>query len=279
MNKWLVAAIIVLSTTCVNAEQINHFTPGAGPSPGLISTTQLNSLVDVVNGLSGNGSLKVANGTVALPSIAFTSDTDTGIYRITTNNIGVAANGTKVLDIATTGLSVTSAGASAFSVGRLGATTPALVVDASTSTSITGIQIKSAATGGNVAITALGGTNESITIAAKGTGAVSLGSQLITTFGTPTIASGACGTTTNGAITSGTNQAGLITIGSATTTTCTVSFSATLTAAPGACVVFPHDAGGAATGTTVARVSSITTSQFVITGSALASTSYYYLCI
>lgn len=103
--------------------------------------------------------------------------------------------------------------------------------------------------------------------------------QLRTTFGTPTIASGACGTTTNGVITSGTNQAGLITIGSASTTTCTVSFSATLTNAPNACVVFPASAGAAATGTTVAYVSSITTAQFVITGSALASTAYYYFCM
>jgi hypothetical protein len=102
--------------------------------------------------------------------------------------------------------------------------------------------------------------------------------QLKTTFGTPTIASGACGATTNGVITSGTNQAGLVTIGSASTTTCTISFSTTITA-PNACVVFPASTGAAATGTTVAYVSSITTAQFVITGSALASTAYYYICI
>lgn len=48
-----------------------------------------------------------ANGTVSLPALAFASDTDTGLYRIGANNIGVAANGAKVLDITTTGLSVT----------------------------------------------------------------------------------------------------------------------------------------------------------------------------
>lgn len=102
---------------------------------------------------------------------------------------------------------------------------------------------------------------------------------LRTTYGTPTIASGACGTTTNGVVTSGTNQAGLITIGAASTTTCTVSFSATLAFAPNACVLFPASAGAAATGTTVAYVSSVTTSQFVISGSALATTAYRYICI
>lgn len=40
------------------------------------------------------------NGTVSLPSVAFASDTDTGIYRIGANNLGVAAGGAKVLDIA-----------------------------------------------------------------------------------------------------------------------------------------------------------------------------------
>lgn len=46
-------------------------------------------------------------GTVSLPGIAFSVDPDSGIYRIGVNNIGVAVNGAKVLDIATTGLSVT----------------------------------------------------------------------------------------------------------------------------------------------------------------------------
>jgi hypothetical protein len=47
------------------------------------------------------------NGAVGTPSLTFGSDDDTGIYRIGANNIGVAANGAKVLDIATTGLGVT----------------------------------------------------------------------------------------------------------------------------------------------------------------------------
>lgn len=49
------------------------------------------------------------NGTVNLPAITYASDPDTGLYRIGANNIGVAANGAKVLDIGTTGLVVTGA--------------------------------------------------------------------------------------------------------------------------------------------------------------------------
>jgi hypothetical protein len=53
------------------------------------------------------GALKGANGTVALPAYSFASDLNSGVYRIGADNIGVAVNGTKILDVATTGLTVT----------------------------------------------------------------------------------------------------------------------------------------------------------------------------
>jgi hypothetical protein len=49
------------------------------------------------------------NGAVGAPAWTFTSDTDSGVYRIGADNIGVAVNGAKVLDVATTGLAVTGA--------------------------------------------------------------------------------------------------------------------------------------------------------------------------
>jgi hypothetical protein len=76
-----------------------------------VLAADFNPLVEVVNDLiDGTTSLtevEVGNGTVAAPSVTFTSDPDTGLYRIGTNNMGVAANGAKVLDVATTGLGVT----------------------------------------------------------------------------------------------------------------------------------------------------------------------------
>lgn len=111
-------------------------------------------------------------------------------------------------------------------------------------------------------------------------GTATFSSQIISTTGLPTIASGACGATTNGAVVSGsTNQSGQITIGSAATTTCTISWSATLAVVPNACVFFPMNAAAAATGTTVARVGAPTNSQVVLTGSALANANYAYLCL
>jgi microcystin-dependent protein len=53
------------------------------------------------------GQLKAANGTVSLPGLTFGADPDSGLYRIGANNIGVALNGAKVVDVATTGQTVT----------------------------------------------------------------------------------------------------------------------------------------------------------------------------
>lgn len=104
--------------------------------------------------------------------------------------------------------------------------------------------------------------------------------QIYSTTGTPTIASGACGATTNGTVGSGsTNQSGFINIGAAATTTCTLSWSATLSMAPNSCVFFPGNAAAAATGTTVTWAGAPSTASVVLNGSALANTTYRYLCL
>lgn len=58
-------------------------------------------------GLGVTGVIKNGDGAVGAASYSFSSDTNTGIYRIGADNIGVACNGAKVLDVATTGLGVT----------------------------------------------------------------------------------------------------------------------------------------------------------------------------
>ena len=62
--------------------------------------------IDDTGNITPSSSVHGANGSAANPSFAFNSDQNTGIYRIGVDNIGVAANGAKVLDIATTGLTV-----------------------------------------------------------------------------------------------------------------------------------------------------------------------------
>ena len=65
-------------------------TTGAGFSGGAVTTP-----------------ITLPDGTVGVPALSFTSDTDTGLYRIGANNLGIAANGAKVLDIGTVGLALT----------------------------------------------------------------------------------------------------------------------------------------------------------------------------
>lgn len=73
-------------------------------------------------------------------------------------------------------LIVQSTNLKALVVGRLGATTPAFQVDANTATSITGVKIKSAATGNGVAISAIGeASNGKLSIDAQGSGVLALG--------------------------------------------------------------------------------------------------------
>jgi hypothetical protein len=49
------------------------------------------------------------DGSASRPAYSFASDPDTGVYRIGANNIGVACNGAKVLDIGTSGVGVVGA--------------------------------------------------------------------------------------------------------------------------------------------------------------------------
>lgn len=56
----------------------------------------------------------LGDGAVGAPAYSFSGDTDSGMYRIGANNIGVGVNGAKVLDVSATGLDVT---------GRVTATT------------------------------------------------------------------------------------------------------------------------------------------------------------
>lgn len=77
---------------------------------------------------------------------------------------------------ASTSVTVTSTSATALTVGRQGATSPALQIDASTATSATGLKVKSAAAAGGLALSVItSGTNENLTIDAAGSGTITLG--------------------------------------------------------------------------------------------------------
>ena len=55
----------------------------------------------------GSGfSLSVRSGAAATPSLRFATDTDTGVYSITTNQLGISAGGIGILGVTTTGVTI-----------------------------------------------------------------------------------------------------------------------------------------------------------------------------
>lgn len=95
-------------------------------------------MADFPTGLTVAGVLGGGDGTVSLPGYSFTADTDSGIYRIGANNIGVAVNGAKVVDITTTGLNSTVIGATTPAAGTFttASATSGMVLPKTTTTGI-----------------------------------------------------------------------------------------------------------------------------------------------
>ncbi len=78
--------------------------------------------------------------------------------------------------IASGAVTITSSSANALAAGLNGPTKPALNVDASTSSSATGLNVKSAAAGSGLAVSVISsGSNENLTLNAKGSGTIGFG--------------------------------------------------------------------------------------------------------
>jgi hypothetical protein len=122
--------------------------------------------------------------TTTINQILFSSAANTVTGLATANSSVLVTNGSGVPSLSTTlptvaipaitgPVAITSTSASALAVGANGATNPVLQVDASTASVATGLSIKGAAAAGGVAVAAISsGTNESLSVNAKGSGGV-----------------------------------------------------------------------------------------------------------
>lgn len=91
--------------------------PAFVPGTTIVSADMNSDLSDIASGLSEclttdgqstmTAQLKGFAGSVGAPGYSFSTDLNTGFYRIAADNLGVAVGGVKILDIASTGLSVT----------------------------------------------------------------------------------------------------------------------------------------------------------------------------
>lgn len=71
--------------------QLTDLAAGLTQSISLDGQTTTSAMLPFAQGISVN------NGTVSQPSLAFTTDTDTGLYRLGVNSLGITAGGTLVL--------------------------------------------------------------------------------------------------------------------------------------------------------------------------------------
>lgn len=143
--------------------------------------------------LALSGDLTVAGSLTVTGSTVSAGQTITDLTTTGNTVLGNAVTDTTAITGAT---SITSTSASALVVGANGDTNPVLKVVASTASQATGIKIVGAAAAGGVDVTAISsGTNENLTINAKGSGTVSINGT-----GTGNISLGRA-TTVNGAFT------------------------------------------------------------------------------
>ena len=163
---------------------------GGGVTWPLTATTDMgfqpdsvaNSVLILRNGVGGIDSLVVASnatGITMTATDALTIDASgTGTIAIGTGSSGPITLGTDTTVSGTATLAqanVTSTSATAFTVAGAGSNY-GLQVDESTGSAATGIKIKAAAAAGGVAVSVISsGTNEALTIDAKGSGTIGIG--------------------------------------------------------------------------------------------------------
>ena len=138
------------------------------------------STASVATGLAITGAAATAGCAVAVISSGTNEALTLDAKGSGTITIGSVSTGAITLSRATgvTGAAtVTSAGASALAVGANGATNPVIQVDASTGSAATGLKLTGAAAAGGFAMAVISsGTDESLTLDAKGAGTITVGS-------------------------------------------------------------------------------------------------------
>src|SRR6476661_10825212 len=98
-------------TASIPNSLVNGTTVDVGPLNANFSdiASELTNSLPIDGQAGMTGQLKAANGSVGAPGITFTSDLDSGLYRIGGDNIGFSIGGTKLLDLASGALGVTGA--------------------------------------------------------------------------------------------------------------------------------------------------------------------------
>lgn len=170
---------------------VGAYTGGTGTNPTLkfsIGTTGITSFFGTTTdaAFQVDGSVASSGTGIKVTSSAAASGAKLAAISTGTNeSLLIDAKGSGGVDIATTSTGninlrrtsvVTSTSASALTVGRQGATDPVLAVDASAGSVATGIKVTGAAAASRAAVSVISsGTNEGLSIDAKGSGTIRFG--------------------------------------------------------------------------------------------------------
>jgi len=165
------------------------FTGTVGTGATTITSTSASALAVGANGAT-NPVLKVdasttsvATGLAVTGAAAASGVTIAAVSSGTNENLTVNAKGSGTLNLNNSGgfsafggnVGITSASANTLVAGPNGTTNPSFNVDASTASAATGLQVKSAAAAAGVAVSVLSsGTDENLTVNAKGAGTVTV---------------------------------------------------------------------------------------------------------
>lgn len=163
----LSAAGAATCATVANADLANSSMTIGGASTALGDTVTATTILDSIGSTRGSILYRGASGWAILTP-------GTSGYVLKSQGAGADPIWSTIAGQTT----LTSNSANAFAVGPNGATNPSFNVDASTSSAATGINVKSAAAGGGAALSVISsGTNENLTIDAKGTGTTTIGTN------------------------------------------------------------------------------------------------------
>jgi hypothetical protein len=113
----------IINSTSAGAYTLT-FTTGSGSTATVPASAQSILVCDSINilnantYLAGTSGISLGDGTVGSPSLNFSNETSTGIYRATSGQFNIAVLGANIVSIAATGMTVT--GTETFSGGISG---------------------------------------------------------------------------------------------------------------------------------------------------------------
>lgn len=272
------------STQLVVGTSANIFTVGANGTTNPLLNLDA-STASIATGINIKGAAAAAG--VAITTLSSGSNENLSISSKGTGtlNLNASANGNVSFAngtfVSTTGaVVVKSTSSNSLAVGPNGTTNPALKVDSSTASAATGLSITAAAAAGGLAVAVISsGSNENLTINAKGTGTIGIGSVSTgaITLGQNTTITGnlTLGTAGNKlSITTGTNaSAGTGTLSSGTATINTTAVTAS------SLIFLTDTSNGANLGTLSVGTKTAGTSFVVNSSNALDAATFNWLII